>query len=326
MFSSYIRSDVGEKINPQEATREGFGQALVQLGKENEKVVVLCADLAESTRVHYFKEQFPHRYIEMGVSEQSMASVASGMASMGAVPFIASYAMFSPGRNWEQIRTTVCYNNQPVKIVGAHAGISVGPDGGTHQAIEDIALMRVIPRMTVLTPCDSVEAQKATRAAAEHNGPVYIRLAREKTPIITKDETPFAIGKILPVYVEKNAEVLLLSCGSILGECIEAIGMFREKNIAVSLIHIPTVKPLDPDLVQWVRKSSRVVVVEEHQKAGGCGSSVIEEISQYYPRPVLRIGIDDVFGQSGEPRQLLDYYGLSAKHIFQKTEAYIKKG
>ena len=322
MFELYIRKDIAEATNPQEATREGFGQALVEAGKHNDRIVVLCADLAESTRVHIFKEMFPDRYIEMGVSEQSMASVASGLASRGFVPFIVSYAMFSPGRNWEQIRTTLCYNNQPVTVVGAHTGVSVGPDGGTHQAIEDIALMRVIPRMTVLTPCDSVEAKKATLAAVAHKGPVYIRLAREKTPLITTDDAPFAIGKMLPVYIAKNASILMLSCGSILSESINAVAMLREKGVDTSLVHISSVKPMDLALLQWVKRHTKIVVVEEHQRAGGCGSAVVEYIAEQYPRPVLRIGIDDVFGQSGTPAELLNHYGINAKHIAQKVEKF----
>src|SRR5574343_389435 len=175
--------------------RKGFGEGLLQAGKQNEQIVALCADLTESTMMHLFKNEFPNRFIEIGVAEQNLASVASGMAAMGKIPFISSYAMFSPGRNWEQIRTTVCYNDRKIIIAGSHAGVSVGPDGGTHQAIEDIAITRVIPNMTVLTPCDAIEAKKATLAALETKTPVYIRLAREKTPIITTNETPFVIGK-----------------------------------------------------------------------------------------------------------------------------------
>ena len=324
MFVNSIRDDVCSAGNPQEATRDGYGRGLVRAAKKDHNVVALCADLSESTRTNAFQTLFPDRYVEMGVSEQSMASVASGMAAMGKVPFIASYAMFSPGRNWEQIRTTICYNNTNVKIVGAHAGVSVGPDGGTHQAVEDIALTRVIPRMTVLTPCDALEAERATIAAAKHRGPVYIRLAREKTPMITTPETPFEIGKVLPVYTPKEPAATIFSCGSVLGEVIGAVEELKKKGSVVSLVHIPTVKPLDPDIVSLAERAEKVVTVEEHQRAGGLGGAVAEILSERAPRPILRLGVNDVFGQSGTPEEIIRHHGLDAKSIAQTVAQFLK--
>lgn len=319
-----IRDDILLANNPREATRDGYGRGLVRAAKRDPGVVALCADLSESTRTDAFQKLFPDRYIEMGVSEQSMASVASGMAAMGNTAFVASYAMFSPGRNWEQIRTTICYNNTNVKIVGAHAGISVGPDGGTHQAVEDIALTRVIPRMTVLTPCDALETEKAVLAAAVHKGPVYIRLAREKTPTITTSETPFEIGRALPIYIPKNPAVTFFSCGSILSEVFGAIEELKKKDIAASLVHISTVKPLDISIVSIAEKAEKVVVVEEHQRAGGLGSAIAEMLSEHAPRPILRLGIADVFGQSGTPEELIKYHQLDAQSVATRTIRFLK--
>lgn len=310
------------------ATRDGFGQALLELGEKDSRVVVLCADLAESTRTLAFKEKYPERYIELGVAEQNLATVASGLAAYGKVPFITSYAAFSPGRNNEQIRSTISLNNVPVKIAGAHAGISVGPDGATHQALEDMALMRVQPRMTVLSPCDSEEARKATLAAAAHNGPVYIRLAREKSPIVTSEGTPFEIGKALAVWEsEHKPEVAVFATGPLLLEALRAAKEL-EHTLPVAVINVASVKPLDREAVlRYAREAGTVVTVEEHQVAGGLGSAIAELLAENAPAPVEMVGVRDSFGQSGEIGELYDFYKLSAPHIQAAIlKAHARKG
>ena len=297
-------------------TRDGFGKALLKLGETNPNVVALCADLAESTRMLPFKEKYPERYVELGVAEQNLATIASGLANYGKVPFIASYATFSPGRNNEQIRTTISLNNLPVKIVGSHAGVSVGPDGATHQALEDVALMRVQPNMTVLSPCDSEEAYKATLAAASHPGPVYIRLAREKTPLMTTPETPFAIGKALPVWSSpKGPKVVIFATGPLLYNALLAARELEEK-IPVSVINVHTVKPLDRETIVAAAKNvGAVVTVEEHQISGGLGGAIAELLAAECPVPIEFVGIKDKFGQSGSPKELIEHYGMGASHI-----------
>ena len=310
-------------------TRDGFGKALLKLGETNPNVVALCADLAESTRMLPFKEKYPERYVELGVAEQNLATIASGLANYGKVPFIASYATFSPGRNNEQIRTTISLNNLPVKIVGSHAGVSVGPDGATHQALEDVALMRVQPNMTVLSPCDSEEAYKATLAAASHPGPVYIRLAREKTPLMTTPETPFAIGKALPVWSSpKGPKVVIFATGPLLYNALLAARELEEK-IPVSVINVHTVKPLDRETIVAAAKNvGAVVTVEEHQVAGGFGSAIAELLAQECPVPIEFVGVKDKFGQSGEPKELIEHYGMGVKDIVEaiKKAQSRKKG
>jgi transketolase len=298
------------------ATRDGFGKALLELGETNDKVVVLCADLAESTRVLAFKEKYPDRYIEIGVAEQNLATIASGLANYGKIPFITSYAAFSPGRNNEQIRTTISLNNVPVKIAGAHAGLSVGPDGATHQALEDMALMRVQPNMTVLYPCDSEEARKATLAAAAHPGPVYIRLAREKTPVMTSADTPFQIGKSNVVWEsEHKPEVVIFATGPLLYQALVAAKEL-EHMVPTTVINIASVKPLDSEtILNAVKNAGAVVTVEEHQTAGGMGSAIAELLAQEAPRPIEFVGVKNRFGQSGTAEELYKEYGLSSAHI-----------
>jgi len=288
----------------------------LELGESNPNVVALCADLAESTRMLAFKEKYPERYIEMGVAEQNMATVASGLANYGKIPFMASYATFSPGRNNEQIRTTISLNNLGVKIVGSHAGLSVGPDGATHQALEDIALMRVQPNMTVLSPCDEEEAYKATLAAAAHPGPVYIRLAREKTPVMTAKETPFAIGKAQVMWeADHGNEVVVFATGPLLHNALVAAKEL-EHAVPVVVINIHTIKPLDADtIVKYAKEAGAVVTVEEHQITGGLGSAIAELLATNSPLPTEFIGVKDSFGQSGEPKELIDYYGMAPSHI-----------
>lgn len=296
--------------------RKGYGQGLLLAGEENKNVVVLCADLTESTQSAPFAEKYPDRFLEMGVAEQNMAAVASGMAAMGKIPFISSYAMFSPGRNWEQVRTTICYNNANVKIAGAHAGVSVGPDGGTHQAIEDIAIARVIPRMTVISPCDAIEARKATAAAAKHKGPVYIRLAREKTPVITSDDSPFEIGKVNVLRSPQKATVAVFATGALVYQTLAAAEKIAKEGIEVSVNNVHTVKPLDfKTIVEQTRTAGTAVTVEEHQVMGGMGSAVAEILAANYPAPIEFLGIKDQFGQSGDPAELLEHYELSVESL-----------
>lgn len=296
-------------------TRDGFGKGLLELGETNKQVVALCADLAESTRMLAFKEKYPDRYIEIGVAEQNLAAVASGLANYGKTPFVASYATFSPGRNNEQIRTTISLNNVPVKIVGSHAGLSVGPDGATHQALEDIALMRVQPNMTIISPCDREEVYKATLAAAAHPGPVYLRLAREKTPLMTTAETPFVLGKANMVWLGENPQVAIFATGPLLYNALLAAKELENK-IAVSVINVHTIKPLDRDaVVAAARDAGAVVTIEEHQVAGGLGSAIAEALAEEYPVPMQFVGVRDQFGQSGEPNELIEHYGMSVKHI-----------
>ena len=309
-------------------TRDGFGRALLELGESNPNVVALCADLAESTRMLAFKEKYPERYVELGVAEQNMATVAAGLANYGKIPFMASYATFSPGRNNEQIRTTISLNNLGVKIVGSHAGLSVGPDGATHQALEDIALMRVQPNMTVLSPCDEEEAYKATLAAAAHPGPVYIRLARERTPVMTTKETPFAIGKANVVWESEHApEVVVFATGPLLHNALLAAKEL-EHAVPVVVINIHTIKPLDADtILKYAKEVGAVVTVEEHQIAGGLGSAIAEVLAAECPVPMEFVGVRDRFGQSGTPAELIDYYGMGVASVVAAIKkAYARKG
>lgn len=322
----HLRTDIFNPDVKQEPIRKGYGEGLLQAGQENEQVVALCADLTESTMTHLFANAFPKRFIEMGIGEQSMASVASGMAAMGKIPFFSSYAMFSPGRNWEQIRTTICYNNVNAKIAGSHAGISVGPDGGTHQAIEDIAITRVMPRMTVLVPMDAVEAKKATLAAAKMVGPVYIRLAREKTPLITTEETPFEIGKARILWEGNNPQVALVACGALVHNALLAARALQDEGVSSIVLANTTIKPLDVKaLVSVVEKTGAVVTIEEHQVMGGMGSAVSEALSGSHPVPIEFVGVHDMFGQSGEPTQLIEHYGMGVSSIKAAAQKVISR-
>ena len=309
--------------------RKGFGEGLLQAGEEDHRVVALCADLTESTMIHLFRNKFPDRYVQAGISEQSMASVASGMAAMGKIPFFSSYAMFSPGRNWEQIRTTICYNNVNAKIVGSHAGVSVGPDGGTHQAIEDIGLMRMIPRMTVIAPCDTNEAKKATLAAAKYDGPVYIRLAREGTPIVTSAETPFAIGKAELFFAPPEgakAVVGIIATGSLVHNALVAAKQLESEGILTKVLNLPTIKPLDKEAVLLLaRECGALVTVEEHQRIGGMGSAVAEFLAETLPTRQEFIGVNDQFGQSGTPNELVEYYGMGVTAIVAAAKKVISR-
>jgi transketolase len=300
----------------QKPTRDGFGKGAVEAGKADQNVVVLCADLSESTRAEWFQKEFPDRFIEMGVAEQGMATVAAGMALAGKIPFTASYAAFNPGRNYEQIRTTIALNEANVKICGMHAGVSVGPDGATHQMLEDIGLMRMLPNMIVIAPGDAEEARKAVVAAASHYGPVYMRFSRAATPVFTTVETPFAIGEALTLWDSASPRVAILSTGSLSYEALLAAKALAAEDIGTTVLHVSTIKPLDEDAVlEAAKRAGRVVTVEEHQAAGGFGSAVAELLSERHPVPMRLVGMRDQFGQSGEPRELLSYYGLDAVGI-----------
>ena len=305
-------------------SRDGFGKGAVEAGKADENVVVLCADLAESTRAGWFQKEFPERYVELGVAEQNMATVASGMASAGKVPFIASYAVFNPGRNYEQIRTSIALNDVPVKICGMHAGVNVGPDGATHQMLEDIGMMRMLPNMTVIAPADAEEARKAVIAAAQTGRPAYLRFGRSATPVFTTDETPFRIGKALTLFESEDPQVAILSTGSLSYDALVAARALAEGGIGVIVLHVATVKPLDVEAISAAARSAgRVVTVEEHQSAGGFGSAVAELLARYHPVPMRFIGVEDAFGQSGEPGELLAHYGLDAARIEEAARALI---
>ena len=305
-------------------TRNGYGEGLVLAGEKNPNVVVLCADLSESTRSEYFQKKFPERFVEVGVAEQNMASLAAGMALAGKIPFISSYATFSPGRNNEQIRTTIALNDANVKIGGAHAGISVGPDGATHQALEDIALMRVMPNMKVVYPCDAIEAKKATIDAVEIEGPVYIRLAREATSVITTEKTPFKFGKAGIFWQGKD--VTIIASGPLVYEVLVAANKLQKQGISVEVINNHTIKPLDQKtILASVRKTKAVVTVEEHQVAGGMGSAVVEMLARNFPVPVEMIGVQDRFGESGKPDELLEAFGLTNPYIIKAVKKVIRR-
>jgi transketolase len=323
-----------QKLNPkifdlnveQVPIRRGFGEGLVLAAEQDERVVGLCADLTESTQMHLFRAKFPKRFVEVGVAEQNLAAVASGLAAMGKIPFLSSYAMFSPGRNWEQIRTTVCYNNRNVKIIGSHAGVSVGPDGGTHQAIEDIAIMRVIPRMTVIAPADALEAKRATLAIAKYEGPVYLRLAREKTPVITTEESPFVIGQANILITPEKPTVAIIVCGSLVYHALVAARLLAREKIMVTVINCHTIKPLDQKtILAEAKRAGAVVTVEEHQQAGGLAGAVAELLAVNYPVPMELVGVRDQFGQSGTPAELIEHYGLGVEGIIAAVKRVIKR-
>lgn len=307
-----------------EPTRKGFGRGLKAAGEQNENVVALCADLTESTQISLFKEAFPHRYVEVGIAEQNLATVGAGMAAMGKIPFVSSYAAFSPGRNWEQIRTTACLNEQPVKIIGSHAGLSVGPDGATHQMLEDIAIMRALPNMVVLAPGDAVEAEKMTIAMAKDKRPNYMRLAREATPIFTTADTPFEIGK---AYVlREGKDVTLIATGVMTYNALVAADKLAKDGIDAEVVHVPTIKPLDEDtILESVKKTRAVVTAEEHQITGGLGGAVAELLAEELPTVMVRVGVKDKFGESGTPDELFEKFGLTPKHTAMAAHQAVDK-
>jgi len=324
---AHLNSDVFNTDSLEQApTRDGFGNGAVQAGEKDENVVVLCADLADSTRASWFRDKFPDRYVELGVAEQNLAALGSGMAAAGKIPFIASYAAFNPGRNNEQIRTTISLNRVPVKVCGMHAGISVGPDGATHQALEDVALMRVQPNMQVITPIDALEAKKATYAAAFNGEPTYLRYAREKSPVITTEQTPFEIGKAYELWESESPEVAFIGCGPLLYNALLAAKELEEKGVGSIVLNAHTVKPLDNEKVLEVaKKAGAVVTVEEHQVAGGLGSAVAELLSQNNPVPVEFIGVHDRFGQSGTKDDLYKEYKMDVPSIVKAAKKVIQR-
>ncbi len=310
------------KLNPkigaddieQVPTRNGYGQGLVELGTRDERVVVLTGDLAGSTKASDFGDKFPDRFVEVGIAEQNMMGIAAGLALAGKIPYISSYAVFSPGRSWDQLRVSVCYSQTNVKIAGAHTGISVGPDGATHQALEDIAITRVLPNITVVVPCDSIETKKATIALGEMTGPAYFRFAREKTPVMTTEETRFQVGKA--EIFKEGTHVALIGSGPVLYNGLMAALELEKEGISVLVINNHTIKPIDADTIVWAAQlTGAVVTLEEHQIMGGAGSAVVEVLAQHYPVPVEMVGVVDHFGESGEPNELIEKFGMGKDSI-----------
>ena len=306
------------------ATRDGFGKGLVELGEKDKRVVALCADLTESTRVQGFKDKFPERFVEMGVAEQNMAGVAAGMSQEGKIPFMATYAVFCPGRNWDQIRVSICYSKANVKFCGAHSGITVGPDGATHQALEDIAATRCIPNLTVIVPCDSIECKKAALASAEINGPVYLRFGREKSPIMTTENTPFKVGRI--ETFREGKDVAIIACGIMVYEALAAAETLKKDGIDAAVVDCHTIKPIDvAGITEIARKTGAVVTAEEHQITGGLGGAVAEVLGENYPVPMSRVGMNDRFGESGKPSELMKKYGMSSEAIAESCRKIMKR-
>jgi transketolase len=307
-----------------EALRVGFGRGLLAAGEADPRVVALCADLTESTQMHLFKARFPERFVQVGIAEQNLVTVAAGMAHAGKIPFTSSYAAFSPGRNWEQIKTTACMNRQPVVVVGSHSGVNVGYDGATHQMLEDIALMRVMPGMRVVCPGDSLEAEKATLAVAATPAPSYLRLARDRTPVFSTPESPFEIG---PAYVlAAGGDVTLVATGTMTWHALVAADRLGSRGVSAEVVHVPTVKPLDAEtLLASISRTGRVVTVEEGQVAGGLGGAVCELMAGAGPVPVLRLGIRDRYGETGGPDELLEKFRLTGPLIAVDVEDWLSR-
>jgi len=314
-----------EQISP----RNGFGEGLALAGEMDERIVALCADVTESLRMNLFKNRFPERFIELGIAEQNMAGIASGLAAMGKIPVLGSYAVFSPGRNWEQIRTTICYNQQKVILVGSHAGLNVGQDGASHQALEDIGLTRVLPHMAVICPTDALEARKAILKAIDYPTSVYIRLAREKSPVLITEETPFEIGKSqvfwLPDPEKEFSGITIFACGHLVCKALEAAKELEQEGILITVVNNSAIKPLDKETVlKWAKKSKAIITLEEHQVATGMGSAIAEFLSENYPLPIKFMGIKDEFGQSGQAEELIEKYGLGKEAIKETVKEILK--
>jgi transketolase len=305
--------DVSKQLD-HDATRSGFGRGLKKAGELDENVVALCADLTGSVKMDAFATAYPERFVQVGIGEQNLVTVAAGLALAGKIPFTASYAAFSPGRNWEQIKTTACINEVPVKVIGAHSGLYTGPDGATHQMLEDIALMRAMPGMVVMAPCDAVEAEKMTLAMAKDGRPNYMRVARENTPVFTTDKTPFEIGKAY-VFAE-GKDVTIIATGTMTYHALLAAEKLFADGVDAEVVHVPTIKPLDSEtILKSVRKTGCVVAVEDAQIIGGLGGAIAELTAENHPVPLKRIGMQDRYGESGEGEELLKHFGLDAKHI-----------
>lgn len=304
-------------------SRDGYGHGLVDAGKMDENVVALGADITASVRVDWFQKEFPERFFSVGIAEQDQMCIAAGLALMGKVPFVTNYGVFLAGRAWDQIRTTVCYSNLNVKLGGAHGGISVGADGATHQALEEIALMRCLPNMKVIVPADAIEARKATVAIAKTYGPAYVRFGREKVPVVTDEATPFEIGK---AYCCKDGtDVAIVACGAMVYEALVAAEKLAKSGISAMVINNHTVKPIDKDtLIEAAKKTKAVVTAEEHQLMGGMGSAVLEVLAQNYPVPARMVGVEDRFGESGNPDTLMKAFGLTSDHIVEAAKEVLK--
>lgn len=304
-------------------SREGYGRGVVSLGEKDRRIFVLSSDVAESTRSNLFMQRFPDRFIQVGIQEQNIIGIAAGLSFEGKIPFVAAYGVFNPGRNWDQIRVSVCYSEANVKIIGAHTGIATGPDGATHQALEDIALMRVLPGMTVVVPADACEAEKATIEAGKRRGPFYIRVGREKMPVITTRETPFEIGRA-EVFRE-GGDIAIIACGASVYESMLAAERLAGDGISASVVNCHTLKPLDVEtIVKFARKCGHVATVEDHQITGGLGSAVAEALAENCPVPMLRIGVMGTFGESGSAAELLAKYGLDSNAIYNKVKSFLR--
>ncbi len=306
--------------------RDGFGEGLLEAGRADKNVVALTADLRDSVKLDAFARAFPERFFDVGVAEQNLVTVAAGLAVAGKIPFAASYAVFSPGRNWEQIRTTIAYNGANVKLVGSHAGLATGPDGATHQMTEDIALMRALPNMKVYSPCDALEAKRITEAMAKTEGPAYMRLSRDATPVMTTEETPFEFGKMQAFRVSKKPACAVFATGPILAEALVAADMLEEEGIQVEVLNVHCIKPLDERaVVSAAKKAGSVVSVEDHQIAGGLGSAIAEVLARKLPVPMEFVGVKDVFGESGKPKELWKKYGLARADIATAVKKAVER-
>jgi transketolase len=320
----FLNPKIGSDDIEQEPTRKGYGEGLIKLGKENERVMVLTGDLAGSTQALEFGKQFPARFVEVGIAEQNMMGIAAGLALEGKIPFVSSYATFSPGRSWDQLRVSVAYSKTNVKVAGAHTGISVGPDGATHQALEDIAIVRVLPNMTVVVPCDYLETLKATIALGNMEGPAYFRFAREKTPVFTTEQTPFEIGKAYTI--KEGTDVALIGCGPVLYNGLLASLELEKEGISVMVVNNHTIKPIDVEaIVDAAKKCKAVVTLEEHQVSGGAGSAIAEVLAGHYPVPIEMVGVQDHFGESGEPNELIEKYGMGVVAIKEAIKKVLNR-
>lgn len=315
--------DADVEIKP---TRAGYGEGLLSLGETNPNVVALSADLTESTYAHLFAEKYPERFFQVGVAEQNMAAISAGLAMNGKIPFMSSYATFSPGKNWETIRTTIIYNNSNVKIAGHHAGIMTGPDGATHQATEDISSIRSWPNIKILIPCDSIEAKKATIESANIYGPFYLRFTRDKTPIITTNDTPFEIGKIQIFWTNEDPVVTIFATGYMMYYALLAAKELEEEGIKALVANVNTIKPLDSKtILSLVNKTKAIVTVEDHQVTGGLGGAIAEFLAKTIPTPMEFIGLQDTFAESGNPKELLEKYGMGTKAIKEAVRKVIAR-
>jgi transketolase len=319
-----LNPKIGHADIEQEPTRKGYGQGVLDLAEKDENVVVLTADLAESTQVADFQKKYPERFIECGVAEQNMMGVAAGLALYGKTAFVSSYATFSPGRSWDQLRVSVCYSQANVKVAGAHTGVTVGPDGATHQALEDVAITRVLPNLTIVVPCDAVETRKAVVALGRMKGPAYFRLGRSKTPVITSEKTNFEIGKA--EIFRDGKDVAIIASGPVLYNGLLAAMELEQEGISVMVVNNHTIKPIDrKTIVEAAEKCGAVVTLEEHQTMAGCGSAVCEVLAQYHPVPVEMLGMPNTFGESGQPEELIEKFGMGKNSVIEAVKKVIKR-